>query len=352
MTCAVIIWWWAYFSWLFDALESEESLKQRWEKTAEQVGDLIGHKTVWTAEKRWCQFITDAKDNDHCIQDAALRSNNPDRCDEIKAASFTEKEWPAPRDKCYMLIAGQTGDDSFCNRIVWGMISYTQEQCYKAAADFRASAWRWEWNEEETEEIEITWECKRDNECPIICEGNVMRKQWCNGRSNSCEKTFDTDCSTQKTTIQVNGETFSSDNICLPEVWCVEDSKWLQQAVQNRKDSLMDERKGLQATYQHYNTVYLRAADLCLQELSDVTNKLIIDSAFMLQSPPTKLIDVVWMEAWATMDLIIGAWSTPSEEIIAEWCTLERVIKNTDLPLIEKKQNQLKEQIESLDKIL
>lgn len=133
----VVLWGWAYVSWFVDALGSEESLKQRSVEKAQQAGNLIGHKTVGSVEKLWCSFIKNSKKNDHCIQDAAVRANNPDRCDQIKAESFSDLEGPAPRDKCYMLIAGQTGDDSFCDRVEGGMISYSQEECYEAAAKYR-----------------------------------------------------------------------------------------------------------------------------------------------------------------------------------------------------------------------
>ena len=92
-----------------------------------------GCSCIGTVEEYGCSYV-DGKTQDHCYQDAAKRKNSFDTCDKIKAESFNAIQGPAPKDKCYLLVAEQTGDPSGCERIQGGAISYSKAECYTGAA--------------------------------------------------------------------------------------------------------------------------------------------------------------------------------------------------------------------------
>lgn len=250
---------------------------QEW---AKQVENFVWSKNIARVEKFGCRFI-EGKDRDHCIQDAAIRGSDADRCDQILAADFTEMQWPAPRDKCYLLIAEKTGDSSVCKNIVWGLISYSQEECYAAAEKTKAEMdeeqrekleQEEEQNEDEDERDGEEGECKYDSDCDAICEDNVYRKMWCNPRTNTCEKTFDTDCIAERTSIW----SFTFAKQCTLE-GCVDD----KERIAAFRDSLSADALKFQNLMQEVERARVQAHDNCLSALSDVTNKFIIDSAIM-----------------------------------------------------------------------
>lgn len=266
-----------------EELEAEIGKEFGWlielqEKT-EKVQDFIWKKNIAGVEKFVCRFIS-WNDKDHCIQDAAIRGSNADRCAQIKAEDFTEIQWPAPRDKCYLLIAEKTGDDSVCKNIVWGLISYSQEECYKAAEKTKAEMdekqrENLEQEEEQNEnndekDEEGKGECKYDSDCDAICEDSVYRKMGCNARTNTCEKTFDTDCIAQRTVVG----SFSFAQICTEE-GCVDD----KDKVAAFRNNLSADALKFQNLMQEVERARVQAHNNCLSALSDVTNKFIIDSA-------------------------------------------------------------------------
>lgn len=76
-----------------------------------------------------CDFFPDS---DHCFQSAAVQKADPYGCEKIKGEGF--KGSNPPRDKCYLMIAENTGDYSACDYIKGGPMSYTKEDCIFAAA--------------------------------------------------------------------------------------------------------------------------------------------------------------------------------------------------------------------------
>ncbi len=84
------------------------------------LGDLIGIM---------CDFFPDG---DHCNQAAAIQNADPYGCEKIKGEGF--KGSNPPKDKCYLLIAENTGDYDACNFIKGGLMSYTKEECITGAA--------------------------------------------------------------------------------------------------------------------------------------------------------------------------------------------------------------------------
>jgi hypothetical protein len=77
-----------------------------------------------------CLFVPDP---DHCYQAAAVQNADPYGCEQVSGADFKTGSNP-PRDKCYLMIAENTGDYNACNFIVGGLMSYTKEDCIYAAA--------------------------------------------------------------------------------------------------------------------------------------------------------------------------------------------------------------------------
>ncbi len=74
-------------------------------------------------------------DSDHCFQGSAVQESNPDRCKEIKGKDFEGMGSNPPKDKCYLLIAENTGNQDLCDEIEGGMMSYTKEECFKSVAE-------------------------------------------------------------------------------------------------------------------------------------------------------------------------------------------------------------------------
>ncbi|PIR48899.1 hypothetical protein COU80_01815 [Candidatus Peregrinibacteria bacterium CG10_big_fil_rev_8_21_14_0_10_55_24] len=76
-----------------------------------------------------CDFLPDA---DHCYQAAAIQAGQVEECEKIEGEGFQGSN--PPRDKCYLLIAENTGDYGACDQIRGGPMSYTREECILGAA--------------------------------------------------------------------------------------------------------------------------------------------------------------------------------------------------------------------------
>lgn len=68
-------------------------------------------------------------DSDHCFQNAAISEGQDENCEKIKGEGFKSSGSNPPKDKCYLLIAENTGDLSKCDQIKGGLMSYTREEC-------------------------------------------------------------------------------------------------------------------------------------------------------------------------------------------------------------------------------
>ncbi len=80
-----------------------------------------------------CGFLN-GSDEDHCIQDAAVRLSDPDICDEIFGYDWQDSPSNPPKDKCYMRVAAKRGEPELCDRLKGGMFSYDREDCLEAVA--------------------------------------------------------------------------------------------------------------------------------------------------------------------------------------------------------------------------
>jgi len=82
-------------------------------------------------EKVICEFLPDS---DHCFQAAGGQGDNPDECSKIKGEKFKDLGSNPPKDKCYLLIAENSGDLNVCKQMKGGMMSYSPEDCYLSVA--------------------------------------------------------------------------------------------------------------------------------------------------------------------------------------------------------------------------
>ena len=129
--------------------------------------------------------------------------------------------------------------------------------------------------EEESEEEE--GECKFDSDCDAMCEGDVAWKMGCNARTDTCEKTFDTDCSTD---IEVFGNLDFS-KVCGEGV-CVRDTE----SINETRANLLGEKalwsntvKEINGVRLEINQAMLDANKNCLNGLADMTNLAIVEFA-------------------------------------------------------------------------
>lgn len=71
-----------------------------------------------------CEYV---EDDHHCYQSVAVQDSDPDGCELVEPEGWPNSN--PPKDKCYLLIAENTGDASVCDKIAGGPGSYTREQC-------------------------------------------------------------------------------------------------------------------------------------------------------------------------------------------------------------------------------
>jgi hypothetical protein len=125
-------------------------------------------------------------------------------------------------------------------------------------------------------------ECKYDNECPATCEGNIKWKRGCNARTNTCENTFDTNCSSD---VETFGE-FAVSKICTNGE-CVRDEKNINQKrseLEAIKKNMSDEVKAINAQRDDLKNVMLDANKNCINGIADMTNVAILEFSTRIAS--------------------------------------------------------------------
>ena len=252
-----------------------------------------------------CSFVKDDHDKSHCYQAIGIYGNSTETCEKAssggtrtkcfiklakrkKDGSYCEhigKNEMAPnyaREECYQAIAVETNDAEYCEKMgdykAWGNdisggSAYSKEDCL-ASLTFDENENENE-NEDDEENIE-EGECKYDSDCDSICEGNVYWKMGCNARTNTCEKTFDTDCSNENTNIGV----FSFPKLCSIKSSCIDNKT----EILGMKTALSSEAMQWNNLMQNIERARRQALDNCIDALSDVTSKFIIDSAVTFSS--------------------------------------------------------------------
>jgi hypothetical protein len=313
-------------------------------------------------------------DDAHCYQYAAVQQSDPDKCDKVQPEGFPNSN--PPRDKCYLKIAVKECDPSVCDRIVGGPMSYTVDGCQASVAQAIAAGDCPDSSDSESsrsseegesssssEETDIDdRECTFDDDCGAVCEGDTLRKRGCTFEY-VCELTnFRTDCAEESASVETSEKTISVNHTCLEnegDALCGLDESDMLSMLTAEYQALRGEYDELQAAADDLNNLYQKASKACIDVLSDVTNKLIIDAAMAVKAPPKKMMDLLTNH---TQDLINagGSWATsdgnptpamPSspEEKVALWCNLQRQITEVDRPLIDTKRDNLAEDIRILD---
>ncbi len=261
-----------------------------------------------------CIDFDDFRTDGRTAQERAVAAGDPSIC---AGASHP--------DVCYTAVAKSEGDASICERI--------QDPGMKSSCRVSAVA---SGHREESD----TDGCKYDSECPSICEGNVKWKQGCNPRTGKCIKTFDYDCQKQTETF---GD-YSFGKICTKGE-CVRDGVSIEekkQELMTQKQGLSNEVKDMLASKQEVQMVWVPYYyKRCHNALADVTNKLIIDSALTLRSPPSKMSDVISSSTQDLINALLSETTESSTEISAEefisWnCNYYKALQ-ADLTAFDKK---------------
>lgn len=92
---------------------------------------LSGCSIISWLEGNVCDVTTDP----HCFQGEAVDAGDADECAKVtQPADFKSVGSNPPKDKCYMMVAENTGDLEACNKIKGGMYSYTREECLLEAS--------------------------------------------------------------------------------------------------------------------------------------------------------------------------------------------------------------------------
>ena len=253
---------------------------------------------------RGCQLIKDDHARSHCYQKIGIYGNSPETCEGatyggtrtkcfIKLAErkndgsycehIGENEGPPnyAREECYQAIAVKTGNPEYCEKMgdysAWGNdisggSAYSREDCLNLVGPIDEDE-----DEDEDEEDEMEeGECKYDSDCDSICEGNVYWKMGCDAETNSCIKTFDTNCADEDSLIGA----FAFPKLCSAESICMDNKT----EIVGMKTALSSEAHQWNTLMQNVERARRQALDNCIDALSDVTNKFIIDSAITFSS--------------------------------------------------------------------
>ena len=189
-------------------------------------------------------------------------------------------------------------------------------------------------------------ECRFDSDCNAVCEGNVFWKKGCDAQTNKCVKTFETDCSAEKTTV---GE-FSFAKLCsLGSKGCAEDAE----SISKKKSELVTQANTYSAAMQETTKLRQIASKNCISALSDVTNKLIIDTGVSFGSLPRQLIDVLGDNVKTLIDTIanhpsVVGPSMSSEEYISLNCNAVKAF-DTEFAVLAKKRDLVIEKAKAFE---
>ena len=88
---------------------------------------LSGCSLIGGSEEMGCEL---APDPAHCYQDAAVSQGDADICDKVvQPEKFKDMGSNPPQDKCYLMVAENTGSLDACEKIKGGLMSYSKDDC-------------------------------------------------------------------------------------------------------------------------------------------------------------------------------------------------------------------------------
>lgn len=136
--------------------------------------------------------------------------------------------------------------------------------------------------EDLSEETQEKGECKYDSDCDPICDGNIMWKMGCNPRTNTCERTFDTDCSSDKESF---GE-LSFSKVCTNGE-CIRDTEGIATTkadLENEKKVWSQTVKDINASRDNIRNAMMDANKNCINGIADMTNVAIMEFSTRIAS--------------------------------------------------------------------
>ncbi len=196
-------------------------------------------------------------------------------------------------------------------------------------------------------------ECTFSTECPKSCSRTDILQESCVNYKCVPPASVETRCELQSTTVA----SYSFPNTCTGSgaaTACGKDTA----AIQAKKSELQKEFNELNSVLRPaLSERHQKAVKICLNGLRDVTNQLIVETANTFRSLPTKLIDVISDNTGRLIDAISGQIpgvqpTDTQKEFYLNMCLLEKQIKETDMPLLDKKAGKLQEEIRALDAAL
>lgn len=203
--------------------------------------------------------------------------------------------------------------------------------------------------------------CRFDTECTATCEGSTLWKRGCQPVyegacivRRECKKTFDTNCAAQSTTAA----SYTFPYTCNPSApACVKDTAAIRAKLaelEQQRDKLKSDLATLEAENQRLATLQKKAASACLSGASDVTSKLIVDTALLasgfkaeaevagainrfygvvVADTTGKVVDEA-VKAGQKYGALPGSPPTDTQqEFWVNMCLLEKSIRESDMPL-------------------
>lgn len=191
-------------------------------------------------------------------------------------------------------------------------------------------------------------ECTFSTDCPKSCSGtNSVQNDCVNYKCVPPPRVADR-CELQSTSVA--GYNFP--DTCAGAGTCGKDTAAIR-AKRNELETQYNDLNGKQRPA--LNDLFLKANKICLNGLADVTNKLIVETANTFRDLPRKMIDVISDLTGKLIDEVTKKYNVVNQptdaqqEFFLNMCNLEKQIKNTDMPLLDKKIEKLLADIKALD---
>lgn len=196
-----------------------------------------------------------------------------------------------------------------------------------------------------------TRECTFSTDCPKSCSGTNILQESCVNYKCVPPASVETRCELQSTTIA----SYSFPNTCTGSgaaTTCGKDTA----AIRAKRAELEAQYNDLNGNQRPaLNNLFLKANKICLNGLADVTNKLIVETANTFRDLPRKMIDVISDLTGKLIDEVTKKYNVVNQptdtqqEFFLSMCNLEKQIKNTDMPLLDRKIQKLLDDIKALD---
>lgn len=201
-------------------------------------------------------------------------------------------------------------------------------------------------------------ECTFSTDCPKSCSGSSIVQNDCvNYKCVPPPRTVE-QCS-----VQVSSAAgYSFPYICTgasPNAACGKDTA----AILAKREALQAEFNAVNAQHQEATTLFLEANKICLSGLALVTHDLIVGTATKFLGVSKTTVDVISFTAQKIATKLIlefagkggpitGLSDKAKNDFYLDMCVLEKTLKETDLPLFQKKMDKLLTDIRALNALL